>query len=315
MGPGSRRRGREERRRRQEQAAAKAAKLAAQQPLQVPQVAAKGPAAAQLPTPVSPQPVPPSKISFFEYAALVLALVPGALALSGKFNVVATYVLLALASVVIVIGVWRQPRLTRLGVPAIAAVILSLCGYLFTPDPVPGYSGILYPKVTTIFSPKKPPDRVFELGENGAMLKIDNPELAAAINFFNAAKLTLEEINGRLMVSTQIRDQSGDLVAELIRNAWKVSPPPKTWDRNYNSDSLEVKNAKGQIVLQVRVFPDRIRILGEWWGQDGMGVRIIRPPGQRSLILILDQRVHPNEPHIEPIFEYPSEAHFGELRK
>lgn len=49
-------------------------------------------------------------------------------------------------------------------------------------------------------------------------LKFDNPGLTTAINFFNASKLTLEEVDGRLMVSTQIRDQSGDVVAELGMN-------------------------------------------------------------------------------------------------
>lgn len=124
-------------------------------------------------------------------------------------------------------------------------------------------------------------------------LKFDNPGLTTAINFFNASKLTLEEVDGRLMVSTQIRDQSGDVVAELTRNEWKVSAPPKTWDRNYNSDSLEVKNAKGQVVLQVTIFPDRIRVLGEWWGKDGMGARITRPPGNWSSILFWTKKFIP----------------------
>ena len=173
------------------------------------------------------------------------------------------------------LSVWPRRRAALVG-----AVGLILLGYWFTPDPIPGYSGILTPKIETLLSPTSGTRRILELGKSGAKFELADPKLTTVIDFFHSSRLTLEEIGGRLMVSTQIRDPHGELVAELIRNEWRVAPPPKTWDRNYDNDRLEVKNAKGQIVLQVRAFPDRIQILGEWWGQNGMGARIIRPPGQ-----------------------------------
>ena len=58
-------------------------------------------------------------------------------------------------------------------------------------------------------------------------------------------RFTIEKIDGKLMVSTMIRDSSGNVLAELRRNEWKVAPPPKTWDRNYTDNALEVVNAEG----------------------------------------------------------------------
>jgi hypothetical protein len=99
-----------------------------------------------------------------------------------------------------------------------------------------------------------------------------------------------------------------------------VAPPPKTWDRNYTDDALEVKNTGGRVVLQVRVLSDRIQLQGEWWSKDGFGVRFVKIPdpvtgAMGGGITKLSIAINPDEPHIDPIFEYPSDSHFGQLRK
>jgi hypothetical protein len=255
------------------------------------------------------------------YTALVFATVLGGLALSGKFTVTATHFLLAVAWVIIVIGLRGQPLPVCVGFGALAAGGLILLGYWFSPDAIPGYSGILYPKIDTLFSPKGGTKRILEFGDSGSqlMLSPDSPAGMPFFNFWGESNLTIEIIDGRLKVSTQIRDPSGDLVAELIRNEWKVAPPPKTWDRNYTSDALEVKNVGGRVVLQVRVLPDRIQLLGEWWGSAGQGVRFAKfkepTTGQTGGMFVpLRRNANPDEPHIDPIFKYPSDSHFGELK-
>jgi hypothetical protein len=84
------------------------------------------------------------------YTALVVATIVGGLALSGKFTVTATHVLLALSWVVIIVVFRGQPTVPLICFGAICGSILMLLGYWFTPDPVPGYSGVLSPKINTI---------------------------------------------------------------------------------------------------------------------------------------------------------------------
>jgi hypothetical protein len=119
----------------------------------------------------------------------------------------------------------------------------------------------------------------------------------------------------QVKVSTTIRDSSGEIEAQLERNEWKVSPFPTTWDRNYNDDSLEVIDTQHhppRVVLQVRVLPDRIRLQGEWWDKN-RGIRIVKNPQGGGLIMHLWAEHDPDEPHIEPIFKYPSDQHLREL--
>src|ERR1700730_15488682 len=47
--------------------------------------------------------------------------------------------------------------------------------------------------------------------------------------FFERDHLLVELIDSALKVSTCIRDKDGNLIAEMIRNEWKVARPPKTW--------------------------------------------------------------------------------------
>jgi hypothetical protein len=249
------------------------------------------------------------------YTALVFAVIVGGLALSGKFTVTATHFLLAIAWVIVVIGLHGQPTPVLVGSAAIAGGFLILLGFWFSPDPVPGYSGILYPKIDTILSSKQS-ERTVEIGNSGGKFIWKGPNGQPIFDFFETSNLMLESVNGKLLVSTQIRDEKGNLVAELVRNEWKVSPPPKTWDRNYNDNALEVKNEAGRVVLQTKLLSDRVQLQGEWLNQDGGGLRLVEseddPP--RGLFVVFGPRKKPSEPpFIKPIFHYPSATHFGEL--
>ena len=86
-----------------------------------------------------------------------------------------------------------------------------------------------------------------------------------------------------------------------------------------------MKNADGDVVLQVRLLEDRVQLAGEWWWRksDGniVGQRIGRfwyrcPDGKDHCAFFQDlsPSSDPDQPRIEPIFEYPSELHFGKLR-
>jgi hypothetical protein len=262
------------------------------------------------------------------YTALSVAIVLGALALSGKFNVTATQILLVFAWAVAIVGLRSTPVPIMLGSGAMIGGALILLGYWFRPDAIPSYSGVLAPRATLLFSARDAeassiPKIQFgtsnviysakEVGRDSQLGTLLFPALSE--NQFK-----IETISGKIKISTQIREGDGNLIAELVRNEWKVAPPPRTWDRNYSDDALEVKDASGAIVLQVRVFPDRIQIQGMWWWDMGPPNGIVRffirgNPTVGGQIVIVPIGNKDPLPSIDPMFQYPSDQHLGELNQ
>src|SRR2546428_13242392 len=190
------------------------------------------------------------------YTGLSVAIILGALALSGKFTVTATQTLLVAAWAVALVGLRSQPLPILIGTGAVVGGGLILLAYWFRPDAVPQYSGALVPKSGEVLFEANAGilSRVLEIGDSGVKLISGGPAGTPVFELFKNSELTLELVDGQLKVSTKIIDQSGKLVAELIRNEWKVAPPPQTWDRNYSDDALEVRDARGQIILQVKAL-------------------------------------------------------------
>jgi hypothetical protein len=272
-----------------------------------------------------------SKLLESPYTDLVVAIVLGALALSGKFTVTATHALLAFAWAIVIVGLRGQPLPLMVWYGAVAAGVLVLLGYWFSPDPIPRYVGVLYPKVHSVLKNGQIATRVLEIGNSGTNFVLGGQN-NVLLDFFGDSQLSLEEISGRLYVSTRIRDEDGKLIAELYRNEWKVAPPPNTWDRNYDRNTLEVKNAGSRIALQVRLLADRVQMQGEWFAPNAAkiskknvyGIRIVTSdiPGKAGGFFLLfgpgrppwPPPFAPNQPpFIKPLFKYPSELHFGEL--
>jgi hypothetical protein len=145
-----------------------------------------------------------------------------------------------------------------------------------------------------------------------------------ALSALKGDRFTIEKIDGKLMVSTMIRDSSGSVLAELRRNEWKVAPSPKTWDRNYTDNALEVVNAEGYVVLQVKLLENIVQLQGSWWvdlGPPNGKLRLVireAPPselqGNFSAQIIVCPSADAVCGQIAPIFEYPSDLHLGELR-
>jgi hypothetical protein len=104
-------------------------------------------------------------------------------------------------------------------------------------------------------------------------------------------------------------------VAELIRNDWKTSP--SAWDRNYTDDALEVRNAQGRVVLQVKVIQNTIQLQGEWWDEYGNGTRLVKcvdhQTGKIGGCVVQLGIIDSPDQQIKVMFQYPSELHFGEL--
>jgi hypothetical protein len=120
----------------------------------------------------------------------------------------------------------------------------------------------------------------------------DDPQMQT-----NYDKIHLQMVKGRIYLSTTIRDENQNLIAEIIDNHWIVSSSTAScWDKNYTKDSLEVKDGRGRVVLQVRVLPNIVQFQAEWLASHG-GIL---------------QTGKYDKNGIKPMFKYPSELYWGE---
>jgi hypothetical protein len=164
-------------------------------------------------------------------------------------------------------------------------------------------------------------DVKFQIGplSNGTVFNWTGPRNGSIFTIVGS-KLSLRRERGKLLLSTEVRDRSaGIVVVSIVDNHWTVSKSQSVvWDKNYTSNTLEVKDGRGRVVLQVIMLPDRVQIQGEWWHEDGNGGRIVRPFPFDSVktgpvFVIMTPLFQTDEPRIEPIFKYPSKDRFGEL--
>ena len=120
------------------------------------------------------------------------------------------------------------------------------------------------------------------------------------------------------LLSTTVRDHNGNLVVEIVRNHWHIHSAFSA-DKNYTKDTLEVQDTAGHVILQVRILPGKISLLGEWWDVQGNGIRFTRPavvaPNSGAHVLALNRLTQHLDDLIQPIFEYPSKDHWRELKK
>lgn len=131
------------------------------------------------------------------------------------------------------------------------------------------------------------------------------------------SNVKVKNVNGKVLLTTDVHDKNGELIVNIIDNHWKVSESKSvSWEKNFTNDSLEIKDKRGHIVLQVELLPDRIKIQGEWWDEYGNGVRYVQlhynSPNRGGVKMIkLTKDDYLKEPHIQPIFKYPSDKYFG----
>lgn len=154
-------------------------------------------------------------------------------------------------------------------------------------------------------------DRMVEIGSSGTkFVMFDNSQVH---EFFDTMKLSLQKHGDQLVVSARIMDRTGKRAIAIIKSGQWQAIEHETTDFNYTDDTLEVKNAADQVVLQLRLLPNRIQIQGEAWDSTGQGIRLVtchepgtgRPGGCEML---LTPTYDPDEPHIESLCAYPSSA-------
>jgi hypothetical protein len=114
------------------------------------------------------------------------------------------------------------------------------------------------PKRTVVLSAADSVWPLLEIGESGSMFRYTGPRSGNLFDLGADTRLRIIREDDQVKISVVIRDETGQIIAELIDNQWNVNPH-NSYDRNYKSDALEVRDPSGDIVLQVRLLPDRIR--------------------------------------------------------
>lgn len=171
-----------------------------------------------------------------------------------------------------------------------------------------------------LLSPTSAGPLKFQLGDS------EPHDMSEGVNFVvplaKESALTIAKVGNRIEVSTEIRDASGKMVAKIEKNEWQLKPS-LLWDRNYNDTALEIEDDTGNVILQVVLLPDRVKLQGIWRSESGACTEIANIPSPddpgRAIMAIptLDACRLGNSAliKINPIFVYPSSRHLGELKK
>ena len=101
------------------------------------------------------------------------------------------------------------------------------------------------------------------------------------------------------------------MLAEIDNNEWKVAPPPKSWDRNYSTNALEIKDSEGAILFQVTLEKDFAHFQGFFFDVEGDWAAFTEEAGRASMTLT-PRGIAGRIPQIKPLFRYPSDLHLGE---
>lgn len=172
-------------------------------------------------------------------------------------------------------------------------------------------TGRIEPPSVVLFSPSSALKTLLEVGDSGTVFHWAG-DPGSPMFVLGEDGLTIERLaNGSVAVTTTIRDANGKIIAELVRNEWKLRPS-LLWDRNFNTSAVEVRGEDGRIVLQARAMPDRIRLQGMWRSKTGSFFELVKSPDPNKQGALMIMREDQHVP-IPPLFRYPSEKHLGKF--
>lgn len=245
------------------------------------------------------------------FANWISVLVLSAISLSGKLSMMFSYILLFFALILGCYALYKTINWKKKAnsfyaiVPFIIGLVLLALWLI--PEETPQNEGVL------LFSTEENTPILIEIGNSGAKFLWAGENGEPILDIGDGQYITVEKIENDLFVSTRVKNKDGDQLVEVIRNEWKIAPPPQTWDRNYSENAFELKDARGKIVLQIVLLSDRIQLQGEWWVTPIEGLRIASTGKNKGGTFFYITPKHPTpSTEIQPIFKYPSSKHFGE---
>jgi len=95
--------------------------------------------------------------------------------------------------------------------------------------------------------------------------------------------------DAKLYVAAKIRDEKGNLIAELNDNQWFHQVRPGIYDRNYNDQVLEIIGPDGNVVLQVVDLGSAVYVAGFFRCESGWST-VIGPRNDGATLLDLGLR-------------------------
>jgi hypothetical protein len=237
---------------------------------------------------------------------------------------IAAYAMFGIATVLgIIVGCiyssHRIPSIVLFGIMFLLIDVASCLYWAAKTEPLQADSnearaatnGTIQSTTKVLFSSSSSSPRILEIGDSGAKFNWKGKN-GSPVFVIGEDPLIIERLtDGRLAITTTIRDADGKVIAEIIQNEWSLRPS-LLWDRNYNANAIEVRNEYGDIVLQARVLPDRIQLQGIWRTKTGRFFEMIKStdPLRPGAVFVGDST---KAIKITPMFKYPSAAHLGEI--
>jgi hypothetical protein len=122
--------------------------------------------------------------------------------------------------------------------------------------------------------------------------------------------LSIRQVDGRLLVTAEIRDDNGSVIAEMRDNEWKHQQVPAILDRNYTGDVLEIRDKSGRVALQIANLGKTIAVAAIFHCQNGW-TYMAGPIGGEASAIELRAPGKPLSSDIPAICDYPSDLHLG----
>jgi hypothetical protein len=122
--------------------------------------------------------------------------------------------------------------------------------------------------------------------------------------------LSIRLLNGKLPVSTHVRDGGGNLIAEMKDNEWKHQEQPAIFDRNYTQDVLEIRDSTGKVVLQAANLGNTVDLAAIFHCKNGW-TYMVGPIAGKGSAIELRRPDKPLRSEILPVCDYPSDRHLG----
>lgn len=153
--------------------------------------------------------------------------------------------------------------------------------------------------------------RVLAIGETKFLFMSDSYYIG---NLFDSVDLNIWIASNKLYISTTVTDETGNIIARIIANEWQRNPN-NSFDKNFNDNTIEILDNQGNVVLQAQLKGDEVQFAGFFVKKNNWTVELY--PGSNGNGAIIESwplnKLQPH--HIDPIFNYPSKLHPGEMIK